>query len=194
MCLSAILAALASASCRVESRSATPRATGDETLDHGVFQPMSIRIHPLTREVRTDTQSDVAQTIIIDVHLELFDAWGHPTKALGTIQFELIQGSRTGLQSTSALDENVYRATIDMTNPQENSTQYYDNATRTYRLYLEAPRRITNAPITLNTTFVTPSGRQLEDRYIIDRRSGPPRPQPEATPTDSSPQSDQQSQ
>lgn len=134
---------------------------------------MSVRIHPLTREVRSNTRNDVDQTIVIDVHIELFDAWGHPTKALGTLQFELVQGSRTGLQPSSELEENVYRATIDMLDPQDNSVRYYDSATRTYRLYLEAPRRITNAPITLNATFVTPSGRLLDDRFIIERRSGP---------------------
>ena len=99
----------------------------------------------------------------------------------------MVQGSRTGLQAANSLEANVFRATIDMLDPETNSVQYYDSATRTYRMYLEAPRRVTNAPITLTALYISPAGRRLEDRYTIDRRAfpaGPSNPEPDDQPTD----------
>jgi hypothetical protein len=178
-----------SSACQMQSRTATPTPSGVEALDHGVFRPMSIRIHPLTREVRPDTQDAIVQTIELDVHVELFDAWGHPTKALGTLQFELVQGSRTGLHASGSLEENVSRATINMLDPEINSVKYYDSATRTYRMYLEAPRRFSNAPITLTAVYISPGGRRLEDRYTIDRRTAPTNSAPAQDETNTEPAS-----
>jgi len=99
------------------------------------FGPAELRIHPLTRIVEAETPGQV----VIEAYFELLDAWGHTTKALGRLEVELTTEGASGGAGT-------VRWTVDLRDPEENSTQRFDEATRTYRLRLvDAPAELARA-------------------------------------------------
>jgi hypothetical protein len=162
-----LLCAAAALGCGVQPQGGriTDRAPTGET---GVFTPEAIRIHPLTRIVEPGEGS----AMLIDAHVELFDAWGHPTKGLGSLRFELFLSGGGGIGA--APDGGIVRAQVDLTDPDINSTRYYDSATRTYRMLLEAPAdAAAGTTMTLVATFVTTDNRRLRDEYTLGSRSTP---------------------
>jgi len=92
------------------------------------FEPVELRIHPLTRL----RESPSAAGSAIDLYFELLDRWGHGVKSLGTLTVELrdigVGGQREPFQ--------VRNWTIVLTDPDLNS-EAYDRVTRTYRVVLE---------------------------------------------------------
>ncbi|MFG0275894.1 MAG: hypothetical protein ACF8QF_12650 [Phycisphaerales bacterium] len=149
--------------CAVEPQGGRPVA-GSATESGSVFRPESIRIHPLTRVIAS---GDGAGTLI-DAHVELFDRWGHPTKGLGTMRFELFRSGAGGIGTGP--EGGIDRAEVDLTDPEINSTRYYDSATRTYRMYLESPPDAASLTMSLVVTFVTSDGRRLRDEYALGTR------------------------
>lgn len=155
--------AIALPACVVEPQGGrpSPAARAD---DGAAFRPESLRIHPLTRVI---VPGDGAG-LVIDTHVELFDAWGHPTKGLGSLRFELFRSGAAGIGVGS--EGGIVRAEIDLADPDVNSTRYYDSATRTYRMYLEAPADAGSPTLTLVATFLTVDGRRLRDEYLLGGR------------------------
>lgn len=179
--LAALLCAAALVGCGVQPQGG--RITDREpTGEGGVFVPEAIRIHPLTRIVDPGDGSDM----LIDAHVELFDAWGHPTKGLGSLRFELFRSGGGGIGA--APEAGIVRAQVDLTDPDINSTRYYDSATRTYRMLLEAPAEAgAGATMTLVATFVTTDNRRLRDEYTLGARSTPRTPSEEPGPDENAP-------
>jgi hypothetical protein len=158
------LGALApSVGCAVEPQGGRPVAPGAGDAD-AVFRPETIRIHPLTRIVASGDGAGM----LIDAHIELFDRWGHPTKGLGTLRFELFRSGAGGIGAGP--EGGIDRAEVDLTDPETNSTRYYDSATRTYRMYLEAPPDAESLTMSLVVTFVTIDGRRLRAEYALGTR------------------------
>lgn len=102
-----------------EAMPPTGRLTG------GAFAPASMRIYPLTHIERTGEGE--ARLVL---HLELRDAWGDTVKGIGLLQVQLLRGGDLG---GGGRDERMWE--VDMRDPEINA-QYYDPATRTYRVQL----------------------------------------------------------
>lgn len=157
-------------------------ADREPTGDIGVFAPEAIRVHPLTRII--DPGDGAA--VVIDAHIELYDAWGHPTKGLGSLRFELFRSGGGGIGA--APDAGVMRAQVDLSDPEINSTRYYDSATRTYRMILEAPADAgVTTTMTLVATFVTTDNRRLRDEYTLGARLAPRDPSQSPGPNENAP-------
>jgi len=92
------------------------------------FEPVELRIHPLTR-IR---ESDGGLGQSIDLYFELLDRWGHGVKAPGTITVELRSVSAGGQREPFQ----VRSWTVVLTDPATNSAAY-DRVTHTYHIVLE---------------------------------------------------------
>lgn len=171
----AIIVALVCSCVACARPKAMPRATGD-VADEGVFRPASIRVHPLTRIVRSDDDA-----LVIEAHVELFDAWGHPVKGLGRLRFEVTPSMPGGIGDIGDSAGSVVptmRAEIDLSDPDSNSVEYYDSATRTYRLILEGGGASAATNVSLAATFIGLDGRVYRD--VFNPGEGPRMSQPVA--------------
>jgi len=157
--------------CAAQSKGAGARTT--QTADEGPFRPESIRIHPLTRIVERD-----GDHVVIEAHVEFFDAWGHPVKGRGLLRFEVASGMPGGIGASST--SGSLRAEIDLRDPDAASVTYYDSATRTYRLYLEGDNPAPSSSLTLTVTFIGLDERVLRDTYTPGE--GPRLSEPDRTP------------
>jgi len=173
-----LVAWLVGAGCALAPQGARPDRADFSIEQEGssVFRPESMRVHPLTRATRGGTPA----TLVIDAHFELFDAWGHPTKGLGVLRVELDDAGGEGIGLPG--EGGPVRAEVDLTDPQTNSSRYYDSATRTYRMFLESPRAPSVRRLRLRATFLTIDGRRLSDAYTLSV-PGSPRPADEGAPT-----------
>jgi hypothetical protein len=92
------------------------------------FTPVRLDVHPLTRVMR-DASTGARS---IEAHVELFDAYNQPVKALGTFVFELYEegvgegGGRTQIQ----------RWKVDKTLDPAQNARAFDRVTRTYSIRL----------------------------------------------------------
>ena len=135
-----------------ESRPERPTPLG--SWKDGPFAPVRVRIHPLTRIVSTDDGREV------EVHLELYDYWGHAVKGIGTVLFELYRERTMGGGVTGATQEMRWPV-IDIRDPEENSRPY-DPVTRTYLFKLRGlPEELPPGRIVLHATFTTANGNRL---------------------------------
>ncbi len=113
--------------CGLAAKSAAGPVAGGEAV--GAFAPVRVVVHPLSG-VRPDRASGRRQ---VEAHIELFDRWDHPVKALGTVVFELYR--EAGVASAAAIGAQVARWDYEMTDPDVNA-RAYDPVTRTYRFQL----------------------------------------------------------
>ena len=114
------------AGCGIEAKGVLGAPSGES---HGAFAPVRVTIHPLSG-VRPDRESGHRQ---VEAHIELFDRWDHPVKALGTVVFELYR--EAGVASAGDIGAQVARWDYEMTDPDVNA-RAYDPVTRTYRFQL----------------------------------------------------------
>lgn len=160
--------ALAGASCdtiRAKGVVANPAA---DTQPIDPFAPVALRLHPLTR-----FGVDSAGKPTIEARLELVDQWGDGVKALGRVWFGLAPAAGGGIGADAATRAGAsgpeLRWEVDLTNVQENATEYYDHVTRTYLITLglgaDGPPR---GPATLRATFTTLDGRRLSSEINLE--------------------------
>ena len=155
----ALVACATVGACGAQSKGVRRPVAGADR--EGVFRPESIRIHPLTRIVRREPNR-----IVIEAHVELFDAWGHPVKGLGHLRFEVSSGMPAGIgQANRPGSVSSLRAEVDLTDPEAASVQYYDSATRTYRMILDGENPTPSAPVDITATFIGLDDRVLRDTF-----------------------------
>lgn len=121
-----------------------------------LFQPMRVRLHPLTHYIPSASPGAPAS---IDAHVELLDRWGLPVRALGALRFI----ARTDKKQTALIAQSRPSFTgaivwnIDMSNPEQNAFRYYDPITRTYHITLSDPAlSLLDSPFTLDIVFRAP--------------------------------------
>jgi hypothetical protein len=94
----------------------------------GAFDPVRLRVHPLTRITR-----DTDGTAVLACHVELRDASNQVVKALGVAAVELYVEDAKG-----HADATGQRWEVDLREPKENAAAFDDVVTRTYVLRLGA--------------------------------------------------------
>ena len=158
-----LFGALALAAC-----DATPKRSPEATVRADYEWPFAaarIQIHPLTRLVKDPDEPRVLQ---IEAHVELIDRWGHDTKGVGVMRFELYRASAAeGGADPEPRQELVW--TLDLTDPAAASARY-DPVTRTFVVPLdEVPEWSTEgARPTLLVRLTTPDGRRLTATRRLD--------------------------
>jgi hypothetical protein len=121
------------------------------------FEPQRVRVHGLTALTTVNGEPR------IDIHLELYDAYGHPVKALGTFVFQLYAGTT----AEGDLQEQLRRWIVDLSDPEINASAY-DRVTRTYRAALTgAPPVETSRGYVLEVQFRSPGGASLTARHPL---------------------------
>ncbi|MDX2131604.1 MAG: hypothetical protein SFY69_06105 [Planctomycetota bacterium] len=104
----------------------------DRPQTAGPFDPVALRIHPLTHIERGGPGVGPDECLLI-LHLELSDAYADPVKGLGSLTVELF---RPGAGPTPGMESQSRRwAVPNFSDPPANSARF-DPATRTYRVPL----------------------------------------------------------
>lgn len=124
-----------------------------------VFEPVALRVHPLTH---VDTAGDDCMLI---AHIELRDAYADSVKGLGdlVVEAEGPEGERVAWDIPGMLD------------PQAN-TRRFDPPTRTYRLPLRCPAWVRSwaglrrgTPLVVKARLTRPDGEQLAGELALQR-------------------------
>jgi hypothetical protein len=136
-------------------------ATTDQAVDPRtrVFDPVALRVHPLTHVDATDA------VCVLIVHIELRDAFADSVKGLGDLVIEAQgpSGERIAWDVPGMLDPAV-------------NTQRFDPPTRTYRYPLRCPQWIAtwaatprSAPLTIRARLTRPDGEALAGELSLER-------------------------
>ncbi|MCA9293773.1 MAG: hypothetical protein KDA20_08165 [Phycisphaerales bacterium] len=160
-CCAVVLAGGCALAPKPGGASATPGAllqAGSGRVEYvNPFEPQRVRVHGLTG------LSVVNGEPRIDAHLELFDAYGQPVKALGTCVFQLY--ASTG--ASGDLGQQLRRWVVDLTDPATNAAAY-DRVTRTYRIALtEAPPPEATRGYVLEVQFQSIAGGSITTRHKL---------------------------
>jgi hypothetical protein len=121
------------------------------------FQPTRIRIHPLTRIREGVNEQTGEPETYIDLQLDLQDQFGHSTKGIGELRFELYPAGEE--QRSDRLEFWL----IDISDLEVNRVQY-DWVTRMYRINLVVPpqRLAQQRRFRLHAYLSTPGGQRME--------------------------------
>ncbi len=164
MCGASVLIASGCAGPGFVVRDTRMPADGQITQDGDIrfvnpFTPTDLRVHPLTR-LQLEPPDGGPR---IDVHLEFFDRYGDPVKALGDLEFVLYRGRRVGDAT-----EQVARWRISIMLPGDNAAAF-DRVTRTYRVTLTGlPAALDDSSgLLLVATFARPDGRRLSATHAF---------------------------
>jgi hypothetical protein len=137
------------------------------------FEPVRLRVHPLTHVDATD-----GTTSVLVLHYELRDQFTDPVKGLGALRVQA-RPQRVRQGEPDAADATTWDV-ADLTDPRTNS-QRFDPATRTYRVALGAPawvrewatsqdpQRALIVRATLTTARGDGTRRVLSDDFVLER-------------------------
>lgn len=121
------------------------------------FRPTALRLHPLTHALRRDDKISV-----IEARVEFFDRFGHTSKGLGVMHFEL--------HATDGMGRRLASWEIDVAEVAANM-RHYDDVTRTYlfRLGLDG---VDDLPASgrLELTATTPNQQRMSGSIVIGLR------------------------
>jgi hypothetical protein len=143
------------------------------------FEPVSLRIHPLTHVEPSSPRVPPDQCLLV-LHLELRDRYADAVKGLGALRIEV---SRPGAGPTPAPEAQALVWQLpEFADPDANASRY-DPATGTYRVPLLAPRWVAHwldpeqgtlragapARLRVRATLTTNDQRLLADEFVIQR-------------------------
>lgn len=143
------------AGCRTfdqPDRSVTPR----------MFQPVSMRIHPIFTQIRDWNQDDSYDGI--EALVELRDEFDDPTKAGGTMLFELFDYRPQNPDPRGSRLVNPWIGSLLTTAQQQ---AHWSGTTQTYNFQLAWPQIDPNRTYVLTATFETHDGKRFFDRTIL---------------------------
>lgn len=154
----ALAAAIALCGCRQQT--ARPAADVNELVETLLPQKI-VTQRSFTRPIDTD---DDGAADAIDAVVIAQDAYGDPTKCLGTWHFELYT---LRLASGDRLGERLAHWPVDMTEP-DDAQVFWDRVSRFYRFTLELEASLPPGQYVLTVTLRTPTERNLFDEYRFD--------------------------
>lgn len=113
----------------------------------GPFEPVALRIYPLTRLERDDRGKP--QLVL---HTELKDEWGDTVKGVGALTVQLLRPQGTPADDARA----EVRWDVPLWSAEDNA-RHYDPSSRTYRIVLgNVPDWATQGPVRLTAQLETP--------------------------------------
>ena len=164
--LAAVVCLLAIAGC------ATPEPVPRTQSDAQLFAPVSMRIHPIFSGVK-DWTGD-AKPDGVEALLEFEDRFGDPTKASGTVIFELFSYSP---RDPDPRGERVVNPWLGSLQTLADQQARWNRTSRTYLFQLEYPQISEQKSYVLTATFDTGTTRYF-DRIVLE---GKPKPRPVPT-------------
>ena len=142
-----------------------------------MFAPVSMRIHPIFTQPKDwsgDNDHDGIEAL-----LEFTDQFGDPTKAAGTVIFELYEYRP---YSPDPRGERLVNPWVGSLNTLEEQQARWNRTSRTYTFQLEYPRIEQQKHYVLMATFDTGNTRFF-DRIILENPAKEPELVPLPTPT-----------
>lgn len=171
LALSGLLLAVLSgcASETVPMRSAT---------DQALFGSVSMHLHPVFTQVRDwngDTRPDGVEALV-----ELRDQFGDPTKASGTVIFELYEYKPLSPDPRGVRLVGPWEGRLDSI---EDQRQHWSRPSRSYTFQLAYPKISASRSYVLTASFELTGGGRYFDQMILEGAAGKPddAPKPAAT-------------
>jgi hypothetical protein len=149
-----------------------PRSANDAAL----FAPASMRIHPIFTQVRDwtgDNRPDGVEAL-----LEFQDQFGDPTKASGTVIFELYDYRKGNVDPRGQRVVNPWVGTLQTLAEQQ---ARWNRTSRTYYFQLEYPGIRADRNYVLTATFDTGATRFFDQIVLEGERAPRERVSPPAT-------------
>ena len=157
--------------CSCAPHSPIPRSPGDAVL----FAPVSMRIHPIFSQIKDWTGDDRPDGI--EALLEFEDQFGDPTKASGTVIFELYSYQRGDADVRGDRLCNPWVGSLLTLADQQ---ARWNRTSRTYFFQLEYPMIKDDRPYVLCATFDTGTTRFF-DQIVIQGPNTPRLPREPST-------------
>ena len=125
-----------------------------------MFEPVAMRIHPLTRAIPNNPKENV------EIHLELKDQFGDVAKGVGKVSLELYSYALMGLNHHG---KKLATWSGDLSTPEFNK-QYWDPITRTYVFHFQAdPARLkVGSKWVVAATMELPNNLKLTDDFTME--------------------------
>jgi hypothetical protein len=156
--------------------------TPDESA---MFGPARMRIHPIFTQVKSFT-GDAGKPDGIEAEVEFEDQFGDPTKAAGTIRFELYPYDRADAEPRG---ERISQWSGSLLSLDQEQLRW-NRTSRTYSFQLAAPGISLTRSYVLTAVFEHEGGRRYFSRVILEGQipipeaGGPPPPlKPTTAPT-----------
>jgi hypothetical protein len=146
---------------------ATPQPSPRTQSDAELFAPVSMRVHPIFSGVKDWTGDGKPDGL--EALLEFQDRFGDPTKASGTVIFELFSYSPRDPDPRSERVCNPWLGSLQTLADQQ---ARWNRTSRTYLFQLEYPQVSEQKSYVLTATFDTGTTRYF-DRVVLE---GKPRP------------------
>jgi hypothetical protein len=141
-----------------------PRSANDAAL----FAPASMRIHPIFTQLKDwtgDNRPDGVEAL-----LEFQDQFGDPTKASGTVIFELYDYRKGNVDPRGQRVVNPWVGSLQTLAEQQ---ARWNRTSRTYYFQLEYPAIRADRNYVLTATFDTGATRFFDQIVLEGERSGP---------------------
>ena len=136
--------------------------------DSAMFAPVSMRIHPIFTQLKDWTGDNHPDGI--EALIELTDQFGDPTKAAGTVIFELYKYRPYHADPRGDRIVNPWIATLNTLAEQQSR---WNRTSRTYTFQLECPQVKTSDSYVLTASFDTGKMRFF-DQIIIEAQAKEP--------------------
>ncbi len=142
-----------------------------------LFGPTAMRIHPIFTGSKDWTGDDKPDGI--EALIEFQDRFGDPTKAIGTVMFELFDYRRASPDPRGARLMNPWIGSMRTVDEQQ---QHWNRTSRTYAFQLAAGRLDWRRRYVLTAMFDLSGGGRFFDTIILEPEIEPESPRP-PTPT-----------
>ncbi len=136
--------------------------------ESSLFGPTAMRIHPIFTQIKdfTGDGSDDG----IEVLLEFQDQFGDPTKASGTVMFELYDYRQGNAEMRGQRLSNPWMGSINTVNEQK---VRWNRTSRTYTFQLSYPSISRFKSYVLTATFRSNAGGRFSDKIVLKGEETP---------------------
>jgi len=141
-----------------------------------LFGPTAMRIHPVFTQVKD--WADDSRPDGIEVLLEFQDQLGDPTKAAGTVRFELYTYRQGQPDPRGARVVNPWYASLLTTHEQ---IARWNRTSRTYTFQLTCKGIDPGKPYVLTAMFRSSTGGRFFDRVVLEGQEAPVAPSTQPT-------------
>lgn len=141
---------------------AQPNLDEPNVNQDALFGPTAMRIHPIFTQVRDFNNDGTPDGV--EALLEFQDQFGDPTKAAGTVMFELFEYRKANPDPRGARVVNPWIGSMLTRQEQE---ARWNRTSRTYTFQLAYPSIQTTRNYVLTASFRSSTGERFDDRVVL---------------------------
>lgn len=159
---------------------AQPQIEEPAAKEPELFGPTAMRVHPIFSQVKDWTGDGLPDGL--EVLVEFQDQFGDPTKAAGTVMFELYGYRQGNPEPRGARLANPWIGSIATAREQR---MRWNRTSRTYTFQLAFPTISASTDYVLSAVFRSSTGGRFFDRVVLkgQEESGAPATQPAPKPS-----------